>query len=162
MPALADPRYELLAQGLSRGLSQGDAYVQAGFNAEPGDSAQAAASRLLGRVKEIPERVAELQQISADAVGFDRVRATSMALEDRDFARQQANPSAAVAATRLASDLNGLIVTKSLNITGGLEDMPADRLDAILAVLGGPQPVPAVITAEPAESRILGDPSAST
>src|SRR5262245_62732573 len=73
MPALANPRWERFAQLIVEGLmngdrkaySQGRAYIAAGYEAKDagkrGGSAEAAASRLLNRVKPIIDRVRELQ-----------------------------------------------------------------------------------------------------
>jgi hypothetical protein len=69
MPALSNPRYEHFAQALFAGLAgetrvkraQSTAYLTAYPNCSNGNSAEAAASRLLRRVKPIIERVRELQ-----------------------------------------------------------------------------------------------------
>src|SRR5499427_3931903 len=73
MPALNNPRWERFAQLIVQGLidgdrkaySQGRAYIAAGYEAKDagkrGGSAEAAASRLLNRVKPIIDRVRELQ-----------------------------------------------------------------------------------------------------
>jgi hypothetical protein len=69
MPALSNPRYERFAQALFAGLAgetrvkraQSTAYLTAYPNCSSGNSAEAAASRLLRRVKPIIERVRELQ-----------------------------------------------------------------------------------------------------
>src|SRR5262245_5640501 len=68
MPPLNNPRWELFAQKIVEGLinghrevySQGRAYSAAGYIAS-GEVADAAASRLLRKVKPIIERVQELQ-----------------------------------------------------------------------------------------------------
>src|SRR6516162_9498493 len=69
MPALSNPRYERFAQALFAGLAgetrvgraQSTAYLTAYPNCTNGNSAEAAASRLLRRVKPILDRVRELQ-----------------------------------------------------------------------------------------------------
>src|SRR5262245_10312316 len=69
MPALSNPRYERFAQALFAGLvgetrvkrAQSTAYLTAYPNCSNGNSAEAAASRLLSRVKPIADRVRELQ-----------------------------------------------------------------------------------------------------
>ena len=69
MPALNNPRYERFAQALFAGLAgetrvkraQSTVYLTAYPNCSNGNSAEAAASRLLRRVKPILERVRELQ-----------------------------------------------------------------------------------------------------
>src|SRR5215472_3136469 len=78
MPALANPRWERFAQAIVEGLANGDrkpysqgrAYIAAGYIAKDagktGGSAEAAASRLLKKVKPILGRVRELQAIAAE------------------------------------------------------------------------------------------------
>src|SRR5262249_26444120 len=69
MPALSNPRHERFAQAIFAGLSgetriaraQSTAYLTAYPNCSNGNSAEAAASRLLRRVKPILDRVRELQ-----------------------------------------------------------------------------------------------------
>jgi hypothetical protein len=69
MPALSNPRYERFAQALFAGLAgetrvkraQSTAYLTAYPNCSNGNPAEAAASRLLRRVKPIADRVRELQ-----------------------------------------------------------------------------------------------------
>jgi hypothetical protein len=69
MPALSNPRHEAFAQALFAGLAgetrvkraQSTAYLTAYPNCSNGNSAEAAASRLLRRVKPILDRVLELQ-----------------------------------------------------------------------------------------------------
>src|SRR5262245_54055305 len=90
MPALSNPRHEAFAQAIFAGLTgktrieraQSTAYLKAYANCSSGNSAEAAASRLLRRVKPILERVRELQaesmarqqhsiDLSRDRVGRD-------------------------------------------------------------------------------------------
>ena len=69
MPALSNPRHERFAQALFAGLAgetrikraQSTAYLAAYPNCSKGNPAEAAASRLLRRVKPIADRVRELQ-----------------------------------------------------------------------------------------------------
>src|SRR5262245_18328532 len=69
MPALSNPRHERFAQALFAGLAgdtrikraQSTAYLTAYPNCSKGNPAEAAASRLLRRVKPIADRVHELQ-----------------------------------------------------------------------------------------------------
>jgi hypothetical protein len=69
MPVLPNPRHEAFAQALFAGLAgetrvkraQSTAYLTAYPNCSNGNSAEAAASRLLRRVKPVLERVRELQ-----------------------------------------------------------------------------------------------------
>src|SRR5262249_54956381 len=98
MPALAKPRHEAFAQALFAALSngqpysQGKAYKSAGYIASNPNSADAAASRLLRKVKPILDRVRELVaeanarnqhkiDLSRDRVGKDLDAASRMAKE---------------------------------------------------------------------------------
>jgi phage terminase small subunit len=73
MPALENPRYEAFALAIVAGLAgktridraQSTAYLAAYPNCSAGNSAEAAASRLLRRVKPILERVREIQAQAA-------------------------------------------------------------------------------------------------
>jgi hypothetical protein len=79
MPALSNPRYERFAQALFAGLAgetrvkraQSTAYLAAYPNCSKGNPAEAAASRLLRRVKPIIERVRELQAEAAERQQVD-------------------------------------------------------------------------------------------
>src|SRR5262245_57256257 len=106
MPALSNPRHERFAQALFAGLAgdtrikraQSTAYLAAYPNCSKGNPAEAAASRLLRRVKPIIERVRELQaeanqrlepklDISRETIGKRLPKASHMA-------EQQENPAA--------------------------------------------------------------------
>jgi hypothetical protein len=108
MPALSNPRYERFAQALFAGLAgetrvdraQSRAYLTAYPNCSNGNSAEAAASRLLRRVKPILERVRELQaeqnkrlepklDLSRERIGRDLDKASRLA-------EQQGNAAAMV------------------------------------------------------------------
>jgi len=110
MPALSNPRYERFAQALFAGLAgetrvkraQSTAYLTAYPNCSNGNSAEAAASRLLRRVKPIIERVRELQaeanarlqpklDLSRERVGRNLDYASTLA-------KQQESPANIVAA----------------------------------------------------------------
>src|SRR5262249_19511424 len=103
MPALSNPRYEHFAQALFAGLAgdtrvkraQSTAYLTAYPNCSTGNSANAAASRLLRRVKPILERVRELQaeankrlepklDLSRERIGRDLDQASRIAAEQKN------------------------------------------------------------------------------
>src|SRR5215475_3077122 len=77
MPVLANPRHEAFAQAIVAGLangqretySNGSAYRRAGYLPTNRNSADAAASRLLRRVKPILDRVRKLQAELAEQTG---------------------------------------------------------------------------------------------
>src|SRR5215510_16384711 len=107
MPALDNPRWERFAQAIVEGLANGDrkaysqgrAYIAAGYEAKDagkrGGSAEAAASRLLNRVKPIIDRVRELQaeatarlqpklDLSRESIGRRLRKASEIAEQDRN------------------------------------------------------------------------------
>src|SRR5215510_9841104 len=120
MPALSNPRHERFAQAIFAGLSgetriaraQSTAYLTAYPNCSNGNSAEAAASRLLRRVKPIADRVAELQaqalakierklDVSRERVGKRLDMASKLA-------EQQGNPANIVAAEAQMAKVFGL------------------------------------------------------
>src|SRR5215831_7728389 len=108
MPALSNPRYERFAQALFAGLAgetrvkraQSTAYLTAYPSCSNGNSAEAAASRLLRRVKPILDRVRELQA-EADArqqtkIDLSRERVGRNLDQAARIATEQKNPAALV------------------------------------------------------------------
>jgi hypothetical protein len=106
MPALSNPRYERFAQALFAGLAgetrvkraQSAAYLAAYPNCSKGNPAEAAASRLLRRVKPIADRVRELQA-EANArlqpkIDLSRERVGRRLDLASRIAEEQKNPSA--------------------------------------------------------------------
>lgn len=65
MPALKNIKHEKFVQNLVKGLTNGEAYIKAGYDAKNNDVASAAATRLLKDVR-ISARLAELTEIVAD------------------------------------------------------------------------------------------------
>jgi hypothetical protein len=58
MPVLKNPKHELFAQGLAKGMSQAKAYVEAGFKPDDGHAARLAGDgRIRGRVAELRGQV---------------------------------------------------------------------------------------------------------
>jgi hypothetical protein len=105
MPALTNPRHEAFAQAIFKGLdgktrqerAASTAYLTAYPNCSNGNSAEAAASRLLRRVKPILDRVLELQaeqakrtqrkiDISRDRIARNLDLASAIAQEERNVA----------------------------------------------------------------------------
>src|SRR6516162_8835880 len=104
MPALANPRHEAFAQAIVAGLSDnasretfsnGKAYKRAGYLPSNTNAADAAASRLLRKVKPILERVRELQaeatkrlqpklDLSRERIGRDLDQASRIAAEQKN------------------------------------------------------------------------------
>jgi hypothetical protein len=130
MPALSNPRYERFAQALFAGLAgetrvkraQSTAYLAAYPNCSKGNPAEAAASRLLRRVKPIADRVRELQA-EANArlqpkIDLSRERVGRRLDLASRIAEEQKNPSA------IASSELGIA-----KVFGHISDQPEDKHD---------------------------------
>jgi hypothetical protein len=122
MPALANPRWERFAQAIVMGLgetpySQGRAYQAAGYSAknagQSGGSAEAAASRLLKKVKPVLERVKELQALAATSTSVTVQTITNELEQARALAEKTEQPSAMVAASGTKAKLHGLFIEKT-------------------------------------------------
>jgi hypothetical protein len=110
MPALANHKHELFAQALAKGENATNAYKGAGYTAL-GNSAEAAASRLLSDVK-VQTRVSELQARAAIKVEKTVADLVLMLEEDRVLARSEGQPSAAVSAVMGMGKLLGHLKDK--------------------------------------------------
>jgi hypothetical protein len=130
MPALSNPRYERFAQALFAGLAgetrvkraQSTAYLAAYPNCSKGNPAEAAASRLLRRVKPIADRVRELQA-EANArlqpkIDLSRERVGRRLDLASRIAEEQKNPSA------IASSELGIA-----KVFGHISDQPEAKHD---------------------------------
>jgi hypothetical protein len=115
MAALSNPKHERFAQALAKGENATAAYKSAGYSAK-GNSAEAAASRLLSDVK-VQSRVAELQERAAIKVELGIADIVQMLQEDRLLARELESPSAAVSASMGIAKVLGLIIDKG-ELTG--------------------------------------------
>jgi hypothetical protein len=149
MPALSNPRYERFAQALFAGLAgetrvkraQSTAYLTAYPNCSNGNSAEAAASRLLRRVKPIIERVRELQaeanarlqpklDLSRERVGKRLDLASRMA-------EQQGNPQAIavneLGIAKVFGHMNGSETTNAIdyNSATSMQDIGRKLLQSV-------------------------------
>lgn len=124
MPVLSNPRWERFAQCIVQGLadrqgvySQGRAYQAAGYAAKDagksGGSAEAAASRLLKRVKPVLDRVAELQSASARRKQVTIETIVDELDEARGIAKDEKQTSAMVSATTTKAKILGLQIDRS-------------------------------------------------
>jgi len=125
MSALANPRHERFARAIVIGLgtpnregySHGKAYKRAGYLSSNRNSADAAASRLLRKVKPILDRVRELQ---AQAAHDLKETPETIALElnqIKDEARADKAHAAAVSAILGKAKVLGLIVDRHQDAT---------------------------------------------
>lgn len=117
MPALSKPRWERFAQAIAAGLgddrwSQGRAYQAVGYNVSNQNSADAAASRLLRKVRPITERVRELQEEAAKRTVVTVESVTHELEQARRIALEEKQASAMVAASATKAKVNGLFVDR--------------------------------------------------
>src|SRR5229473_2577046 len=93
LPILDDPRYECFSQLLSKGVPQGQAYVDAGFQATTDQSIRVGAHKLAKKTT-IAKRVTELQEAAARRAeresGIDK-KWVLLRLRDLSEAAQVAN-----------------------------------------------------------------------
>jgi hypothetical protein len=115
MAALSNPKHERFAQLLAKGENATAAYKAAGYSAT-GNSAEAAASRLLSDVK-VQARISELQERAAIKVEKTAADVVRMLEEDRKLAREIQQPGAAVSASMGIAKILGLVVDRS-ELTG--------------------------------------------
>jgi hypothetical protein len=142
MPALSNPRYERFAQALFAGLAgetrieraQSTAYLVAYPNCSNGNSAEAAASRLLRRVKPIIERVNELLAQSAKKKKVTIETITDEYNEAREFAKTLQNPATFLAASQAKAKLYKLEVNVNKNINASSE-APQNSNEIAIALL---------------------------
>lgn len=114
MPALENPRHEKFAQGLAQGMSAGEAYRQAGYDAK-GNAAEAAASRLLKNVK-VHSRVEELKNRAAASVQISREWVLEQLVDNLSLAKQQGDFGPANRAAELLGKELGMFVDRSENV----------------------------------------------
>lgn len=110
MGALKNAKHEAFAFGLSRGMTQADAYIQAGYAGDVG-----AACRLSKNVK-VAARVAEIQARTAARAEISVASITERLLAIAAKGEEQNNPAMlAVARASLmdAAKLNGLVTDKA-------------------------------------------------
>jgi len=134
MPALSNPRWERFALALYAGLAgetrldraQSTAYRTAYPNCSEGNSAEAAASRLLRRVKPISDRVRELQQEAAarlqPKLDVSRERIGKRLDLASQIAERQSNASAIVSSELGLAKVFGHITDKHEDVSKGLHE----------------------------------------
>jgi hypothetical protein len=130
MPSLDNPRYELFAQTLARGVSQSDAYVEAGFQSTTPDGIANNAARLAAK-PEVKQRVDELLARAAKHAELRAADILSALLEDRSLARERGQVAAAIRALELYGKQIGMFVDKREIKTGVLDDLNPEQLDTI-------------------------------
>jgi hypothetical protein len=141
MPTLKNARHERYAQLLASGKNATDAYEQAGYKRDAGNSSHLAKSEeITSRVQEITigtfERERATTAAAAERAVITRQRLIEMALEARKGALEAKQYSAAVAATKEIGILSGIRIERSERGMPGefdeLERMSADELRAFV------------------------------
>jgi hypothetical protein len=107
MTVLINPKHERFALALAEGKTQLEAYAGAGYRPDDG-----AANRLSGNIR-VKARVRELQERAAAKAECTIADIARQLDEDRAFARELQNPSAAISSTMGKAKVLGLIVDKS-------------------------------------------------
>jgi phage terminase small subunit len=104
MSVLSDDRHERFAQAVVKGLTNGQAYLEAGFKSSNLSSASSQAHKMVKKHPEITVRIDELQD-EARRIILEKHFSGSveelakLLLDDREFARQQKQAGAAVSAS---------------------------------------------------------------
>ena len=115
MPPLENARHERFAQGLAKGKTQEQAYIDAGYSE---NGARVSASQLLTNPN-VAARVAELQERAAIRVEWDIADAIRELEEARVAAgsAETVQASAMISATMGKAKLLGLVIDKAENKT---------------------------------------------
>lgn len=109
MSVLKNPRYELFAQGLAKGLSQDAAYETAGFKPSRSNASRLSAKEnIIARVAELKERAAARTEITVAGI---TERLLNIAAKGEQSTEA---PMLSVARASLmdAAKLNGLVIDK--------------------------------------------------
>jgi hypothetical protein len=138
LPILDDPRYECFSQLVSRGVPQGKAYVEAGFQATTDQSIRVGAHKL-AKKPAIAKRVTELQEAAARRAqresGIDK-KWVLLRLRDLSDAAQGANQyGPSVRAVELVGKELGLFVDRHEVKSGPLDALSTlgmEDLDAVI------------------------------
>ena len=125
MPLLRNPRHERFAEALASGRPTVEAYVHAGYAADPANAARLRRSpEIMARVEELQAAVARrLERREAKKAGrsIDRTemsvaQLTEMLLADWELARELKQMSAAISALEKLGKLHGLFVDRAVNV----------------------------------------------
>jgi hypothetical protein len=135
MPSLKNPKHELVAKGVAKGMGQREAYLWAGYTASSNEAADANASRLISSDK-VSARIAELQERAAIRTEISVAHLTekvlALAKAAEDIPQNPAAIQAALASYMGAAKLNGLIIDRTINERKDTVDLTrAELMDLI-------------------------------
>lgn len=109
MPALSNPKHERFAQALAKGMTQAEAYADAGYKpSEPNASRLTSNDKVQKRVAELQERAAVRTEITVASITERLLAIATKAEKSGDAPMLQA----ARASLMDAAKLNGLVVEK--------------------------------------------------
>lgn len=109
MPALANPKHERFAQALAKGMTQAEAYADAGYKpSEPNASRLTSNDKVQARLAELQERAATRAEITVASITERLLAIATKAEKSGDAPMLQA----ARASLMDAAKLNGLVVEK--------------------------------------------------
>lgn len=122
---LSNAKWEMFAQGLSKGETADQAYINAGYKPNRGNATRLKAN------ESVQARLAELQERGQRMTDITKERLTDMLLQDRDDARESGQYSAAISAVEKVGKLHGLFVDKSENVNTNyvISDEPESDTD---------------------------------
>ena len=126
---LRNPKYELMAQGLVRGLSKEEAYKNAGFGGDPKRNARVVAARPL-----VQRRVRELLQNAASRAELSRAKILERIYDDWETARKLGQmPAALKAAEMMGKELHRMFVErKEVGGPGDFDNKSEEELRQIV------------------------------
>lgn len=124
--SLENARWEKFAQNCVKGMSQDEAYVEAGFKRNSGN-----ANRLAQR-PEVVARIAFLQSRAAERALITADDIARQLDADRDFARAEKQAGAAVSATMGKAKVLGLIIERHRHAIKNVDEMNEDELRQFL------------------------------
>lgn len=133
-------KQQKFANNIIAGLDPSEAYRAAGYKCDK--LSPKAISVEAQRVKKNPSVALAIErgqqkatERAVNVAAFTKEKALLWAEQDRRLAHQLGQSGAAVSATRLASDLSGLIIDKKQIEVRRVEDMSDDEIDEQLAEL---------------------------
>lgn len=120
MPALVNTRHELFAQGLVEGRTATQAYIDAGYAANDGNSTRLRQTdEIVARVSELQTRILLRHDVTVDTL-------TEKLEEARLLAHEQGQAGAAVSAILGVAKLHGLLTNKVEHTRNSLADILDD------------------------------------
>jgi len=155
-PGQAPTAAQLRAQLTDLESEVADTYLQGGFSMRAavravigGDTHDAMQKRegqlLVRRIRErVGPYVVQASQEAGERAGISRQALIEQAMLDREFAIEQENPAAAVAATKLAAQLSGYGGVQKADAVEGMQTA-VQLLEAVERLARGDKPQPVII-----------------